>query len=98
MKLNVVRVLNSIATEEATVANLIDSEAFWNKRASDDYRDMYEYDKFMTEMVNSQTLEMLDWCEKNNIDCSNVTLDKVYTYNEWLKNEMNIHSKYLIAA
>lgn len=98
MKLNIIKVLNTIAIEESTVAKLNDPDAFWNIK--EDLKESYEYYKRNVEWENDNTWEMIEWLEKNGQDYSNWTkyLKKVLTFGEWLVEENKMRAKYMVAV
>ena len=98
MKLNIVKVLNNIAAEEATVMMLTNPDAFWNCTAASDIKDEYEYYREGIEMDNDSAWEMIEWLEKHGMDYSHWTIKKVLPFDEWLENRNAQLSKYLVAA
>ena len=98
MKLNIVSVLNSIANEEATVMMLIDPYASWNINSEIELRNAYDYYKTGIEMENEISLDLIEHCIKYGWEVPNISYKKLMTYDEWLKKEMEMRSKYLIAA
>ena len=99
MKLNIIKVLNNIAAEEATVVMLNDPEAVWNlPNNEEELRDDYNYYKVGVEMENDGAWDLIEHCEKYGWDYSHVKIEKVMTFDEWLEKRNEMMSKYLVAA
>ena len=99
MKLNIIKVLNTIESEEATIIMLTDPNAFWNRTNEDELRDEYLCYKQETEWKNDYTWQAIEWYEKHGYDYSDLvkSLKKVMTFDEWLAQRKEIMSKYLVA-
>ena len=95
MKLNIIKVLNTIAAEEATVVKLNDPKADWNATAESDLKNAYDYYKLGIEMENADAWDLIEWLDKHGEDYSHVKIEKIMSFDEW--KEKN-YSKYLIAA
>ena len=95
MKLNIIKVLNEIANEEATLVMLNDPDAQWNATIESDLRNAYKYYKVGVEMENDSSWELIEWLDKHGYDYSHIKIKKLMPFNEW--KEKN-YSKYLIAA
>ena len=98
MKLNIIKVLNNIANEEATVSLLNDPYAFWNITSEIELKHEYENYKEQLKWSNDSAWEMIEWLDKNGYDYSHWKIEKELTFDEWLAKEMEIRSKYLVAA
>ena len=101
MKLNIIKVLNEIAAEEATVVMLNDPDAVWNWPNNDaDIYDDYICYKHDTEYGNADTLDMIEWNEKHGYDYSNWLkyLKKVLTFEEWLAEENKMRANYMVTS
>ena len=89
MKLNIIEVLNVIASEEASLELLNDANASWNQLAIDDYRDLYDYEMDCREMANEQTFDLCDWLMSHGESYDHVTFEKIISFNEWKNQFIN---------
>lgn len=98
MKLNLVNVLNTIAVENESEAILRDPDAFWNINPEKELKDAYDYYKMGVEMENDYTIDLIEHCIKYGWDYDHIKCKKVLTWDEWLAEEMETRSRYMVAA
>ena len=98
MKLNIIRVLNEIANENASMVILNDPDAFWNATAENDLHNAYDNYKQMIEYDNESAWDMIEWLDKHGQDYSHWHIKKVLSFDEWLKEEMKMRANYMVAA
>ena len=91
MKLNLVKVLNAILAEEATVNPVVMSSR------EEDYRNSYANYKAQTEWENNNTLDLIEHCEKYGWDYSHIKCKPVLSYEKWLAETKAVEARYLVA-
>ena len=99
--MNIIKVLNEINAEEATVVMLNNPEAVWNLPNNEaDIYDDYLYYKRDTELENDDTWDMIEWNEKHGLDYSSWLkyLKKVMTFEEWLAEENKMRANYMVTS
>ena len=98
-KMNLVKVMNEIECENATMALLLDKEAFWNITSEQDDRDAYDNYKYYLEDHNEGCWDMIEWLEKNGKDYTHWAdmLEKPKSYEEWLAEWQKVKQRYMAA-
>ena len=98
-RMNLVKVMNQIESENATMAMLLNPDAFWNKDASIDIQEAYEYYVTRTKMQNDDAWDMIEHCERYGWDYTK-WLDDVkepMPFLEWLMEWQSEADKYMVS-
>lgn len=128
MKLNVIDVLNAIASEEASMNSTCESHPLegktdlnwqeeyileqWKKEQEEkreaiahwshvtdieDYYNDWLQEKAMVESMNNQAADLCDWLMGQGRSCEGVRFEKLPTFDEWMKSQMEVNAKYMVA-
>ena len=98
-RLNLVNVMNAIESENATMAMLLDPDAFWNKDAVIDLQDAYDYYLTGVNMANESHMDLIEHCEKYGWDYSHLLggYEKPMSFLEWLNEWVSETEKYIVS-